>query len=115
MTRAGLSAHMWRQMASLPPDLDRLGDQLMAAAARTRDKRSRRGEQRRRLTVAGVVGAIAFAVLTPGELGPAIRDLTLANATVVPPGCELPRGSGFMLPRCKAARAARPHRPYAPR
>jgi hypothetical protein len=99
-------------VASLPPDLNRLGDQLAAAAAGTRDKRRRHAELRRRLAVAGITGAIAFAVLTPASLGPAIRDFTLASA-VVRPGCDHPRGSGFMLPRCEAARAARPHRPYA--
>jgi hypothetical protein len=100
-------------MVPLPPDLDRLGVQLAAAAAHTRDKRRRRGEQRRRLAIAGVIGAIAFATLTPGALGPAMRDLTLANVIVVPPGCETPRGAGFMLERCETAQAARPHRPYA--
>jgi hypothetical protein len=99
-------------MASLPPDLNRLGDQLAAAAAGTRDKRRRRGELRRRLAVAGVTGAIAFAALTPASLGPASRDFALVSA-FVQPGCDHPRGSGFMLPRCEAARAARPHRPYA--
>jgi hypothetical protein len=100
-------------MVPLPPDLDRLGEQLAAAAARTRDKRRRRDEQRRRLALVGVVGAIAFAVLTPGPLGPAVREFTLADAIVVPPGCETPHGSGFMLERCEPAPAARPHRPYA--
>jgi hypothetical protein len=100
-------------MASLPPDLDRLGDRLATAAAGTRDRRRRRAEQRHRLTVAGIVGAIAFVVLTPSPLGPAVRDVTLANATILPPGCDRPRGSGYMLPRCEPARAARPHRPYA--
>jgi|tagenome__1003787_1003787.scaffolds.fasta_scaffold20127815_2 hypothetical protein len=100
-------------MNSLPPDLDRLGKQLTAAAGQTRDRRRRQGEQRRRLAIAGIIGAIAFAVLTPAQLGPAVRDLTLAQAIVVPPGCEHPRGSGFMLPRCEAAPAAQPHRPYA--
>jgi len=100
-------------MASLPPDLDRLGDQLAAAAARTRDRRHRNAEQRRRFAVAGVVGALAFVALTPAPLGPALREFTLANVSVVPPGCETPRGSGFMLPRCEAADAAVPHRPYA--
>jgi hypothetical protein len=101
-------------MASLPPDLDRLGDRLAAAAAGTRDKRRRRAELRRRLAIAGIGGAIAFAALTPAQLGPAIRDFTLAGAvTVARPGCEHPRGSGFMLPRCEAADPARPHRPYA--
>jgi hypothetical protein len=101
-------------MASLPPDLDRLGDRLAAAAAGTRDKRRRQSEQRHRLAVAGTIGAIAFAVLTPSQLGPAMRTFALANAApVVPPGCEHLRGSGFMLRRCAAAPAAQPHRPYA--
>lgn len=98
-------------MASLPPELDRLGDQLAAAAARTRDKRHRRADQRR-LALAGVVGALALVVLSPAPLGPALREVTLANATVLPPGCDTPRGHGFMLERCEAAKAARPHRPY---
>jgi hypothetical protein len=100
-------------MASLPPDLDRLGAQLETAAGRTRDKRRRRGELRRRMTIAGIAGAIAVAVLTPAQLGPAVRDFTLAEAIVPPPGCEHPRGSGFMLPRCVVADRAQPHRPYA--
>jgi hypothetical protein len=101
-------------MASMPPDLDRLGDQLAAAAARTRDKRHRRADQRRRFALAGVVGALAWTVLTPAPLGPGLRGVTLANvAPVMPPGCDTPRGAGFMLPRCEAAHAAVPHRPYA--
>jgi hypothetical protein len=100
-------------MASLPPDLERLGDQLATAATSTREQRRRHADQRRRLAVAGSIGAIAFAVLTPAQLGPAIRQLTLANATIVPPGCEHLHGSGYMLPRCGTAPAARPHRPYA--
>jgi len=31
----------------------------------------------------------------------------------VPRACEHARGSGYMLPRCAAASAAVPHRPYA--
>ena len=101
-------------MASLPPDLDRLGDQLAAAAGRAREQRHRRAEQRRRLATAGVVGALAFVALTPAPLSPALREFTFANVLpVVPPGCETPRGSGFMLPRCEPADAAVPHRPYA--
>jgi hypothetical protein len=102
-------------MASLPPDLDRLGEQLATAAAGTRDRRRRHAERRRRLSVAGVIGAIAFAVLTPSQLGPAVRHFTLAGVVVIgpPTGCETPRGSGYWLPRCESARPAEPHRPYA--
>lgn len=102
-------------METLPPDLDRLGDQLASAAAGTLERRRRRREQRRRLATAGVVGAIAFAALTPAELGPAIHNLTAAGlaSAAEPPGCEHSRGPGFMLKRCEAATAAEPHRPYA--
>jgi hypothetical protein len=102
-------------MASLPPDLDRLGEQLASAAVKTLSKRWRRSEQRRRVTVAGIVGAIAFAAMTPATLGPAMRQLASSPLATyeVPPGCEHPRGSGFMLPRCVPADAAVPHRPYA--
>jgi hypothetical protein len=105
-------------MASMPPDLDRLGEQLASAAGKTLARRQRRSEQRRRMTIAGIVGAIAFATMTPASLGPAVRQLAgspLATAAVsyVPPGCDHPRGSGFMLPRCEPADPAVPHRPYA--
>jgi hypothetical protein len=100
-------------MAFLPGDLDRLGEQLASAAARTRDRRRRQSELRRRLAVGGVLGAIAFAALTPAPLGSASREFTLADATFTPPGCERPRGSGYMLPRCEPAERAQPHRPYA--
>jgi hypothetical protein len=99
-------------MVSLPPDLDRLGEQLASAAARRRDERHRLGELRRRVALAGVIGALAFVMFSLSHLGPAIRDFTLAS-TVDPPGCEHPRGAGFMLPRCEPAPPAQPHRPYA--
>jgi hypothetical protein len=102
-------------MASMPPDLDRLGDQLAQAADHTLARRRLRSERRRRMTIAGIVGAIAFAIMTPANLGPGVRALAGAPLAVNydPPGCEHPRGSGFMLPRCVPADAAVPHRPYA--
>jgi hypothetical protein len=62
-----------------------------------------------------VIGALAFAAFTPADVGRGVRVITgtqLASATV-PSGCEHARGSGYMLPRCAAATAAVPHRPYA--
>lgn len=104
-------------MASLPPDLERLGEQLAAAAGRTLADRRRRRERTWRLAIAGVVGALSFAALTPADLGPAIRVLAgtpiAAAGESYPPGCDHPRGAGFMLPRCEAADAAVSHRPYA--
>jgi hypothetical protein len=102
-------------MASLPPDLDRLGDQLARAATGTLAARRARTERRVRIALAGVIGALAFAALTPADMGQGVRVIAgtqLASATI-PGGCEHPRGSGYMLPRCAAAAAAVPHRPYA--
>jgi hypothetical protein len=101
-------------MASLPPDLDRLGDQLARAAASTLAARRARTERRLRIALAGVIGAIAFAALTPAQMGHGVRVIAgtkLASATI-PRGCEHARGAGYMLPRCAAAHAAVSHRPY---
>jgi len=102
-------------MGSLPPDLDRLGDQLTRAAGDTLAARRLRIERHARVALAAAIGALTFGALTPADLGPAVRDLTgvpLVSATI-PRGCDRPHGPGFMLPRCEPARAAVPHRPYA--
>ena len=98
-------------MAELPPDLARLGDQLVAAAART----ARRRERRRRFTVAVTGGALAFAALTPAGLGPAQRELTFveASARFAPPGCDHPRGARFTMPAtCEGATVLRHPKPW---
>ena len=96
-------------MAELPPDLARLGDDLVNAARRRAVGRGRR----RRFTLAAAVGAMAFAVLTPGALGPAQRELTFAGETVrsVPLGCDRPRGARFTMAACKGPMVL--DRPYA--
>jgi hypothetical protein len=103
-------------MASpLPPDLDRLGDQLARAAGDTLAERRLRTERRARIALAAAIGALTFAALSPADLGRATRDLTgvpLVSVTI-PRGCDHPHGAGYMLPRCGAADAAVPHRPYA--
>jgi hypothetical protein len=103
-------------MASLPPDLDRLGDQLARAASDTLAAQRARSERRRRVAVAVVGGALAFAALTPANLGRDVRDLAggeLVSAAFVPRACDHLRGTGFLPARCASARAAVPHRPYA--
>ena len=88
---------------ALPPDLDRLGDQLVAAARRS----SARRERRRRLVVSGVVGALAFAGLTPAPLGPADRTGVLeaaASEDFAPPGCDHARGARYTLAACERAK-----------
>jgi hypothetical protein len=95
----------------LPPDLARLGDQLVDAARRT--NRARRA-RRRRFAVATVTGAIAFAALTPGALEPAHRDLTIAAVAAdgfARPGCDHARGARFTLVACEGPAVL--HRPYA--
>jgi len=102
-------------MVPLPPDLDRLGDQLARAAGDTLAARRLRREQRLRVALAAVIGAVAFAAFTPADLGQGVRrlgDVQLVAATI-PAGCEHARGDGYVLPRCAAAQAAVPHRPYA--
>jgi hypothetical protein len=102
-------------MASLPPDLDRLGDQLARAAGDTLAARRLRTERRARVALAAAIGALTFGALTPADLGRAVRDLTgvpLVAATV-PRGCDHAHGLGFRLARCRDAQAAVSHRPYA--
>jgi hypothetical protein len=99
----------------LPPDLDRLGQQLAGAAGNTLAARRRRAERRRRVALAGVIGALAFAVLTPGPLGTGVRDITGVGLAgdVGPLGCDHPRGASFRLPACDERMVL--YRPYAVR
>ena len=101
-------------VATLPPDLDRLGQQLAGAAGTTLAARRRRAERRRRVTLAAVAAALTFAVLTPGRLGTGVRDLGHANlvgAGVEQIGCEDSHGRSFILPTCDGPMVLR--RPYA--
>jgi hypothetical protein len=100
------------QMSNLPPDLQRLGDELTGAAGRAAAADRVRREGRRRLALTASIGALVFATLTPGALGPAHRDLhatALPAAEVAPRGCDQPRGARFTLPACPAGRVL--HRP----
>jgi hypothetical protein len=90
-------------VATLPPDLDRLGQQLAGAADSTLAARRRRAERRRRVTLGALAGVLVFAVLTPGPLGSGVRDLRHSNivgAGVEQIGCEDSRGRSFILPTC---------------
>jgi len=82
--------------APLPPDLSRLGDQLLTAAQRRIASRRRRAELLARLASAGIAGALLFAMLTPGPLGPADRGEGPAFASApaaaqVAADCDQPR------------------------
>ena len=93
----------------LPPDLARLGNDLVDAARRTTTARRAR---RRRITVAVLGGALAFAALTPAALDPAHRDFAIAATDgLTASGCDLTRGARTSLVRCGGPMVL--HRPYA--
>ena len=101
-------------MATLPPDLDRLGQQLAGAAGSTLAARRRRAERRRRITLAALAAMFVFAVLTPSPLDTGVRDLGHANivgAGVEQIGCADARGRSFILPDCAGPMIL--NRPYA--
>jgi hypothetical protein len=103
-------------VATLPPDLDRLGQQLAGAAGSTLAARRRRAERRRRVILAALAGALTFAALTPGPLGTGVRDLGHANvvgAGVEQIGCEASHSRSFRLPTCDGPMVL--NRPYASR
>jgi hypothetical protein len=84
----------------LPPELSRLGDALASAAERRLAASRRRAERRRRWAATIVVGALAFAALTPAALGPAQRQAGLAldaEAGFQPAGCDQPHGARFTI------------------
>lgn len=93
----------------LPPDLDRLGEDLVTAAGRTTARRA----ARRRFTIAALGGALAFAALTPAGLEPAHRDLMVVAVaeSFARPGCDQPRGARFTMAACERPMVL--HRSYA--
>jgi hypothetical protein len=92
----------------LPPDLARLGNELVDAARRTTAARRAR---RRRFAVAVLAGALAFAALTPAALDPAQRPLAIAGGETAPLGCDQPRGARATPVSCEGPMVL--HRPYA--
>jgi hypothetical protein len=94
---------------TLPPDLARLGDELVAAARRTTHTRRAR---RRRLALAAVTGAMAFLALSPAALEPSHRNLALVAAdSDERSGCDRPRGARPALAACETRMIL--NRPYA--
>jgi len=87
----------------LPPDLSRLGDEIDRATARRFRQRRRRAERRRRLAVTLAATATALAVVGPGALQPATRNLETALASskagYQPMSCDQPRGATFAAVR----------------
>jgi hypothetical protein len=99
----------------LPPDLDRLGDQLAVAAARELAARRRRRMLLARLAAIAVAAVMALAALAPGGLGsadspPAAHRVLLALAPT-PSWCDPPRGGQFAIPACRPQQPITPGRP----
>jgi hypothetical protein len=100
----------------LPPDLERVGDEIVAAAARDlAARRHRRGLAAR--TAGTVIAAVlAGAVLLPAALGPSTRGPLLARTAPLgfvpaqPTACDQP-GGRVTLPACLASDPVRIGRP----
>jgi hypothetical protein len=98
----------------LPPDLERVGDELVAAAARAADARRHRRGLAGRLAATAVTAVLAGAGLVPAALGPAERasEVLLAGSTpALPAACDQPRGGRVTLPACSAGDPMRIGRP----
>lgn len=101
----------------LPPDLERVGDDLVAAAERALARRHARRRLLARIAATSVAAVAALSALVPAALGPAIRGGASASllVQVEPPGlpvaCDLPRGGRLSLPACAAGEPIRLGRP----
>jgi hypothetical protein len=100
----------------LPPDLARVGDDLVAAAERTLDARRARRRLLARTAATSLAAVAALTALVPAALGPAVRraDTTLfvqVQAPGLPAACDLPRGGRLTLPACSAGEPIRLGRP----
>ena len=104
-------------MPDLPPDLDKLGNALTHAVARTGAARAHRAGVRRRLAASIAAGLLVFAAMTPSQLGHADRTPLLSFAQAEPAEaaifCDVPRGGREYqllepcVPRHPAPQAAR--------
>jgi hypothetical protein len=111
-------------MVPLPPDLDRVGDELVGAAARALAARRRRRRLIGRLVATAVAGVLSAAWLVPATLGPAVRSENRLLARVTPsaassgfdavPGlpavCDLPPAGRLTLRSCRPDEPIRPGR-----
>jgi hypothetical protein len=101
----------------LPPDLSRLGDELIGAAARSLAARRHRRALIARGAATAVAGVLALAVLSPATLGPAQLVPQPLGATAAAPilvsdtvttSCDQGRGSPFGLPACRHTASSEP-------
>ena len=87
----------------LPPDLSRLGDELVRATERRARVLRRRAALRSRIAATGVAAVLAVAFLAPFQLHGGERPAEprqLASSTVYRPvACDQPRGATFAAVR----------------
>jgi hypothetical protein len=103
----------------LPPDLERVGDDLVAAAARSLAARRTRRRRVARTASTCVAATVALTAFAPAALGPAVpspTDVLLARASVIEPtrlpvACDQPGGRRVLLPICAAGEPIRLGRP----
>jgi len=103
----------------LPPELERVGDDLVAAAARALAARRHRRGVAVRIASTAVAAVLAGAWLVPAALGPAVRgsEVLLARTTAfeapgLPAACDQPpRGGRVTPPACSAGETIRLGRP----
>jgi hypothetical protein len=100
----------------LPPDLDRVGDHLVAAAERAAAVRRHRIERAGRAVGTVLAVILASAALMPGALAPGDHRVAdagrlLARTPALPVACDQPRPA--TVPACDASDPVvlgRPHR-----
>ena len=89
-------------MPPLPPDLSRLGDEIVRATERRTRLERRRAERRGRIATAGVglVLAVGLLALQGGERPAGTAQLAASTTTVYRPvACDQPRGATFAAVR----------------
>jgi hypothetical protein len=89
----------------LPPDLERVGDELIAAVARSVQARRRRRRVAARSVLTGLAALAAAAAFAPAGLAPSTgggADPLLARVPAVPAACDQPTGGRLALPVCAA-------------
>jgi hypothetical protein len=103
----------------LPPDLDRVGEDLVAGASRQIAARQHRRALATRMAGTAVAALLAGAVLLPAALGPSTRNgasvlfarTVVLDAPALPAACDQPHGGRLRLAACATADPMRIGRP----
>jgi peptidoglycan/LPS O-acetylase OafA/YrhL len=99
----------------LPPDLQRVGDELVAGVERSLAARRRRRRLFAHSALTGVAALAAAAAFVPSTTGPGAGRssatptagaLFAAHIPAVPAACDLPLGGRLSAPACRASASA---------